>query len=226
MKTNSATTSIMDRNSMLDKIEAVRKTVKGRVPNVYLLHGDLEDEDMNDLYNHSKVKAMLSFTKGEGFGRPLLEFSVVEKPVIASGWSGHVDFLNSELSLLVGGELKPIHSSAQNKGKISKIDLAVWSDKDHPLVGTLPESDENLADDRIDSIKNAIRKNYGRYERVKSYNMSGNASWLGQNFHSDEAKLDAVFLKNERGALAREDFNIIKKEGAPSRAVVIFKIKE
>jgi hypothetical protein len=117
-------------------------------------------------------------------------------------------------------------SSAQNKGKISKIDLAVWSDKDHPLVGTLPESDENLADDRIDSIKNAIRKNYGRYERVKSYNMSGNASWLGQNFHSDEAKLDAVFLKNERGALAREDFNIIKKEGAPSRAVVIFKIKE
>jgi hypothetical protein len=53
-------------------------------------------------------------------------------------------------------------SSAQNKGKISKIDLAVWSDKDHPLVGTLPESDENLADDRIDSIKNAIRKNYGR----------------------------------------------------------------
>jgi len=112
MKTNSATTSIMDRNSMLEKIEQIRKTVKGRLPNIYLLHGDLEDEDINDLYNHSKVKAMVSFTKGEGFGRPLLEFSVVEKPVIASGWSGHMDFLDHELSILVGGELKNIHSSA------------------------------------------------------------------------------------------------------------------
>jgi glycosyltransferase involved in cell wall biosynthesis len=112
MKTNSATTSIMDRNSMLDKIEAIRKTVNGRLPNIYLLHGDLEDEDINDIYNHSKVKAMISFTKGEGFGRPLLEFSVVEKPVIASGWSGHIDFLDKEASIIVGGELKPIHKSA------------------------------------------------------------------------------------------------------------------
>ncbi len=112
MKTNSATTSIMDRNSMLEKIEQIRKTVNGRLPNIYLLHGDLEDEDMNDLYNHSKVKAMVSFTKGEGFGRPLLEFSVVEKPIIASGWSGHIDFLDNESAVLVGGELKPIHKSA------------------------------------------------------------------------------------------------------------------
>ena len=112
MKTNSATTSIMDRNSMLEKIEAVRKTVKGRIPNIYLLHGDLEDEDINDLYNHSKVKAMVSFTKGEGYGRPLLEFTVTEKPVIASGWSGHIDFLDKEAAILVGGELKQIHASA------------------------------------------------------------------------------------------------------------------
>jgi hypothetical protein len=44
---------------------------------------------MNELYNHGKVKAMISLTKGEGFGRPLLEFSLVNKPIIASGWSGH-----------------------------------------------------------------------------------------------------------------------------------------
>jgi glycosyltransferase involved in cell wall biosynthesis len=112
MKTNSATTSIMDRNSMLEKIEQIRKTVNGRIPNIYLLHGDLEDEDMNDLYNHSKVKAMVSFTKGEGFGRPLLEFTLSEKPVIASGWSGHIDFLDKDAAILVGGELKPIHASA------------------------------------------------------------------------------------------------------------------
>jgi hypothetical protein len=112
LKTNSATTSIMDRNSILEKIDQIRKTIKGIIPNIYLLHGDLEDEDMNDLYNHSKVKAMVSFTKGEGFGRPLLEFTLSEKPVIASGWSGHIDFLDKDASILVGGELKQIHASA------------------------------------------------------------------------------------------------------------------
>jgi hypothetical protein len=113
MKTNSSNTSIMDRNQILEKIEAIRKSVKGRIPNIYLLHGDLEDEDINDLYNHSKVKSMISFTKGEGFGRPLLEFTLSEKPVIASGWSGHIDFLDKEASVLIGGKLKPIHESAQ-----------------------------------------------------------------------------------------------------------------
>jgi len=111
LKTSTATTSVMDRNTLLEKIEKIRKSTKGIKPNIYLLHGDLEDEDINDLYNHPKVKAMVSFTKGEGFGRPLLEFTLSEKPVIASGWSGHTDFLDREASILVGGELKNIHSS-------------------------------------------------------------------------------------------------------------------
>ena len=54
----------------------------------------------------------MSFTKGEGFGRPLLEASLMQKPVIASGWSGHVDFLDKDMSYLLPGTLKPIHHSA------------------------------------------------------------------------------------------------------------------
>ena len=66
------------------------------MPNVYLLHGDLTDKELNSLYNHNKVKVHITFTKGEGFGRPLLEASLTGKPIIAPGWSGHMDFLNSE----------------------------------------------------------------------------------------------------------------------------------
>jgi glycosyltransferase involved in cell wall biosynthesis len=68
---------------------------------------------MNSLYNHPKIKAMISLTKGEGFGRPLLEFSLTGKPVIASNWSGHIDFLKH--SILLPGELKEIHKSAADK---------------------------------------------------------------------------------------------------------------
>ena len=105
--------SIMDHTEVLNKINSIKSTVKAKkLPNIYLIHGELEEEDMNHLYNHPKVKAMVNFTKGEGFGRPLLEFSVFKKPIIASGWSGHVDFLNREFVSLIEGRLQQIHPSA------------------------------------------------------------------------------------------------------------------
>jgi len=114
LKTSSATYSIMDRDEMLDKIQKIRVHVgdDGTLPNVYLLHGELEDGEINELYNHPKVKAHVSFTKGEGYGRPLLEASISQKPVITSNYSGHLDFLDSEMSILLPGEIKQIHPSA------------------------------------------------------------------------------------------------------------------
>ena len=118
LKTSQVTNSIMDRDEVLKKIDAIKQTVKGDLPNIYLLHGDLDDKDMNDLYNHGKVKAMVSLTKGEGFGRPLLEFSLSKKPIIASNWSGHIDFLHPDYNVLVGGTLTNVHPSAQAKNMI------------------------------------------------------------------------------------------------------------
>jgi len=112
LKTSKGTSSILDRTSVLKKIDEIRKTVKGKLPNIYFLHGDLSDSEMNSLYNHEKVKAMVSLTKGEGFGRPLLEFSFVNKPIMCSAWSGQADFLDPNFSLLLGGEVKPIDKSA------------------------------------------------------------------------------------------------------------------
>jgi glycosyltransferase involved in cell wall biosynthesis len=118
LKTAQVTNSIMDRDEVLKKIDAIKSTVKGDLPNIYLLHGDLDDKDINDLYNHVKIKAMVSLTKGEGFGRPLLEFSLSKKPIIASNWSGHIDFLHPEYNVLVNGTLNPVHKSAQAKNMI------------------------------------------------------------------------------------------------------------
>ena len=112
LKTSSATSSVMDREEMLSKIRAIQSQVTGDLPSIYLLHGELLDEEMNELYNHPKVKAFVSFTKGEGYGRPLLEASISAKPVITSGYSGHVDFLDPEMSILLPGEIKQIHPSA------------------------------------------------------------------------------------------------------------------
>ena len=112
MKTSGATFSIMDKFELKKKIKHIKLSVDAKtLPPIHIVHGDLTDEEMNGLYNHKKVKAHISFTKGEGFGRPLLEASISQKPVIAPNWSGHIDFLN-EQSVLLPGKLAQVHPSS------------------------------------------------------------------------------------------------------------------
>lgn len=119
LKTSGGSSSYSDQESILDKINAIKESCSSKnIPNVYLIHGDLLDEEMNELYNHPKVKAMFSITKGEGFGRPLLEFSMVKKPIICSNWSGVLDFLKPEFTTLLPGILTNVHSSALSKNII------------------------------------------------------------------------------------------------------------
>lgn len=113
LKTSSAGSSIMDRESILDRIDKIKNTVDSKdLPSVYLLHGEMDDYEINNLYNHPKVKAMVYLGHGEGYGRPLLEFTLSKKPIIATAWSGHTDFLSMDFTSMVGGQLKQIHPSA------------------------------------------------------------------------------------------------------------------
>ncbi len=107
LKTSIIGPSYMDRDEVLKRIKMIRSTVNSTdLPNVYLLHGEFSDEEMNEIYNHPKVKAMVSLTKGEGFGRPLLEFTQSKKPIITTNWSGHLDFLNTGFTTLIPGTLR------------------------------------------------------------------------------------------------------------------------
>ena len=112
LKTSGGNYSIMDRDAILDKIRKIEEAVGKDLPSIYLIHGELTDEEINELYNHPKVKAHISFTKGEGYGRPLLEASISQKPVIAPAYSGHTDFLDPEMSILLPGQITQIHQSA------------------------------------------------------------------------------------------------------------------
>jgi glycosyltransferase involved in cell wall biosynthesis len=102
------------------------------LPNIYLLHGEFTDKEINQLYNHPKVKAMVNLTKGEGFGRPLLEFSLIKKPIITTAWSGQVDFLNPEFVSMISGQLTNVHPSAANQWLIPE---SQWLSPDHGQIG-------------------------------------------------------------------------------------------
>ncbi|MDB2399714.1 glycosyltransferase [bacterium] len=116
LKTSITAPGITNVHELRKRIDMLKGMIDStNLPNIYILDGDLSDEEMNSLYNHPKVKAHISFTRGEGFGRPLLEACVSGKPIIVSNWSGHLDFLNKDFNFLVGGELQDVDQSAANK---------------------------------------------------------------------------------------------------------------
>jgi hypothetical protein len=148
LKTSGATFSAIDREEILKKLREIVSLYKGKqVPNIYFLHGQLTDDEMNLMYNHPKIKSMVTLTKGEGFGRPLLEFTMVGKPIIASAWSGHIDFLDKEMSLLLPGELTLVDKSAVNQ---FIIDGSRWF----------------TADYKVSQL--AFKKSYHEYNKVLS----------------------------------------------------------
>lgn len=118
LKTSSGVPSVIDREFILDKIDVIRRGIKAHtLPNIYVISGNFTDVEMNALYAHPKVKAFV-LLGNEGFGRPYLEFSVHQKPIIASNYSGHLDFLDKDYCVLVNGEVKQIHPSVVMKNII------------------------------------------------------------------------------------------------------------
>lgn len=110
VKTNAGRNTKIDRNvcTVLMK-QLVSEVKKGPYPKVHLVHGDMLDDDVASLYKHPQTKALVALTRGEGFGLPILEAAASGLPIIATGWSGHTDFLKHGKYVSVYYQLNEIH---------------------------------------------------------------------------------------------------------------------
>ena len=181
LKTSSAGFSVLDREATIKKIKQALGKEYGKVP-VYLIHGDLTEAEMDGMYNHPKIKAMLNFTKGEGFGRPLLEFSLSGKPILVSNWSGHLDFLKSG-AILLDGELKNVHESAADQFLLKEAkwfsvnisealtkmkDVFKNYDKYKPAAFQLGQQNkQNFSLEKMTKGFDVILNHYGIYSKVQ-----------------------------------------------------------
>lgn len=181
LKTSSATFSVIDRDSMIEKIKWVTKRLKD-VPPIYLLHGDMSDEEISSLYYDDKVKVMASFTKGEGYGRPLAEFTFTGKPIVASKWSGHLDFLTDDGSLLVDGDVKPIHESVVNEFLIKESKwftvnasdgcaklFNVWKNYDKHISNSKKLQQRNKKQFSLSQMDVELKQIFDTYVKVAEY---------------------------------------------------------
>jgi glycosyltransferase involved in cell wall biosynthesis len=168
LKTSSANFSVKERENFRKRIKEIVGDIENP-PSIYLLFGELTNKEMNDLYNHPKIKSMVSITKGEGFGRPLLEFTMTGKPVIASNWSGHKDFLSIDKSIMVGGKLTEVHESSIDSFIIkgSKWFTANYDEVVSVLRLVVNEYDSML--EKTKSLKEENETNFSLDEMTKKF---------------------------------------------------------
>lgn len=155
LKTHGTNFSHIDQKKIKELVGDVTKNHTKKIPNIYLIHGDLTQEELNNLYNHDKVKCHISYSSGEGFCRPLLEASASGRPVIASKWSGHLDFLPKSKSILLPGTL--VEPNINNNmfppdckwfevdtKKSSELLTSVYDEYDKHLIRAKKLADTNL----------------------------------------------------------------------------------
>jgi len=176
LKTSLAGFSIIEEEIILEFIHKIKQTVPGDHPNIYIVYGELTDEEMNNLYNHEKVKSF-ALVGNEGFGRPYLEFSAgSSKPIIASPFSGHIDFLKEEFNIFVQGRVEQIHQSSVNPYLIKE---SSWFKADFKSL-------ENVLQD--------VYENYNKF--VDMGKRQGHISRTKFSFDAMVEELDKILTNN------------------------------
>ncbi len=170
LKINITNDSIMDRDTVEKNISMLMSTLPSdRKCTVTLLHGYMSEDEINSLYNHPQIKAFVSSTHGEGFGFPMFEAAYSEIPVIATDWSGHLDFLTMK------------DENGKDKKMFGKIDYELKPiAKEHSWKGVLEEG-TSWAYPLSSSLKSRMREVYKDYPRFKSWAKKLNV-WIRNEF--------------------------------------------
>jgi len=155
IKTSTGRSSVMDRLRTKSSLEALIPNFGEKKCKIYLIHGDLSESEIHSLYTHPKVKAYVTTTHGEGYGLPVFEAAYSGLPVIATDWSGHLDFLTGDLK----GKQKKLF--ARVECDIKQVQpAAVWKD--------IIAAESRWAYVKEVSFKSQLRKvhsNHGMYKK-------------------------------------------------------------
>ena len=193
-KVNYTNNSIIDKISCEKALEALLINFPDRKCKIYLLHGDLSEEEVHNLYLHPQIKAIINFGHGEGFGLPLFEAAYCGLPVITTDYSGHKDFLYAE----VDNKRKKMFTNVPYELKKIQPE-AVWNGVLHP--------ESEWAFVKSFGAKSAMRecfKDHGRFKgqakKLRDYILSNKESkydLLASNFKDDDATQEWLNIIND-----------------------------
>tara|TARA_Y100000310_G_scaffold301781_1_gene338548 strand:+ start:779 stop:2767 length:1989 start_codon:yes stop_codon:yes gene_type:complete len=176
VKASTRKNNLGDRILCRNRLGAFVSKYPDRKCKIYLVHGNMTEEEMSGLYTHPQIKAIVSTTHGEGFGLPLFEAAYNELPVIAPNWSGHVDFLYAPK--------KDKKGKAKNKPHFTKIDYNIAPIQKEAVWEGVLQADSQWCFPKEHSYKSALRDVYKNYGPCKS-EAKKLAKYLKENFTKD-----------------------------------------
>jgi glycosyltransferase involved in cell wall biosynthesis len=109
------------RRSLID--QRLRDAVAG-AQNIVIMEDALTSTERDGLVARADV--VVSLHRSEGFGLTLAEAMLAGKPVIATNWSGNLDFMTVQTGALIRCELTPVHDPG---GPYDGIE-SVWAEPD------------------------------------------------------------------------------------------------
>lgn len=173
LKINTSNDSLMDREQTENRLRLLLSNIGDRKCSIHLLHGHMSESEMQTLMKHPKVKCIVSTTHGEGFGFPLFEAAYNEVPVIATDWSGHLDFLTMK------------DEEGKEKKMFAKVDYELKPiAQQHVWQGVL-EQGTSWAYPMPNSFKAKMRDVYKDYTRYKSQSRKLN-KWIREEFTKEK----------------------------------------
>ena len=210
-KVNHSNNSLLDRTSCENTLQSLLKEFPDRKCKVYLLHGDMSEDEVHNLYIHPQIKAIINFGHGEGFGLPLFEAAYCGLPVLATDYSGHKDFLYTEAS---GKKKKAFTSVLYDLKKIQTE--AVWNGVLHP--------DSEWAFVKPIAAKSAMRECYKDHGRFKSQAKKLKDYLLNKDEDVFHKMSETIY----GGEIKRYNFKSIKTEQLPKISFItsLFKGEE
>tara|TARA_R100001509_G_scaffold10921_3_gene5775 strand:+ start:918 stop:2216 length:1299 start_codon:yes stop_codon:yes gene_type:complete len=94
-KTHYHNSSVMDFYACKRMCQKILARWKDRKCKIHIIHGNLNDEEMSCLYDKENIDCYVTAAHGEGFGIPLLSAASNGIPIVATNWSGYLDFLRA-----------------------------------------------------------------------------------------------------------------------------------
>ena len=196
IKTSRSTRFAKEKSRLLEEIDGFE--------NIKIVEKIFEKDTLHNIIK--SCDSYVSLHRSEGFGLTMAEAMFFGKPVIATGYSGNLDFMNSQNSFLVDYKTCTVDSKIINYDKNT-----IWSDPDFEHMAELMKNVKENSTRIKEIAKKGNETMLNEFSTIKIGNeIKTKLELILENFKVDYIKNNyiSVYIENRK---LKDELNIINR---------------